>query len=372
MGGVVPPAAADATCAPPPTPLPTDITVTVAGREHTLGEFKHPELMPRKVHVYLPEGYSESTRYPVLYAYDGNLLAKPASDAIDKLIAAGKPVEPHIVVGIESSSQRIDELAPWVQQVPSPTFEVQVGQGGKGQALDALIVEVIKPYIEAHYAARCDRASTTVMGWSLGGLMCLYQVLTHPEVFGRGHCISGAYWWNGSQILDEWRNYAGPPPVRLWIDVGFAEPFDLMVAPAREVRDIALDHGWVLGDNLGYYEQAGGNHYSGPGRFPFSLWSLSDTSLRLVDSAATALELSVTTPSMTLLLGVTTSQTSVGRSYADGYSVTWPNEGIVFTSDNPNVATVDPGGRIRAMGVGSATITGVLEGFMGSVDVQVL
>jgi predicted alpha/beta superfamily hydrolase len=148
----------------------------------------------RRVQVYLPPGYAAShKRYPVLYMHDGqNLFDDRTSfvgewgvdEALDQL-AREEGLEV-IVVGIEhGGDHRIGELKPWAD----PKY-------GPGEADDYLrfVVEVVKPWVDANYRTRHDRASTGMLGSSLGGLTSWYAAFKYPQLFGRIGVFSPSYW----------------------------------------------------------------------------------------------------------------------------------------------------------------------------------
>jgi predicted alpha/beta superfamily hydrolase len=172
-------------------------------KAHTAGPGVQPASAPmampglgreRRVQVYLPPGYAASRKhYPVLYMHDGqNLFDDRTSfagewgvdEAMDQL-AREQGLEV-IVVGIENGGEhRINELKPW----DDPKY-------GKGEA-DAylrFVVEVVKPWVDAHYRTRRDRAHTGLMGSSLGGLTSWYAAFKYPRVFGRLGVFSPSYW----------------------------------------------------------------------------------------------------------------------------------------------------------------------------------
>ncbi len=57
------------------------------------------------------------------------------------------------------------------------------------------MVEVLKPLIDKEYRTRSDRASTVLLGSSMGGLFSFWAAWTHPEVFGAAICLSPSFWW---------------------------------------------------------------------------------------------------------------------------------------------------------------------------------
>lgn len=358
-------------CPPPPDDLPTDITATTETfneRHITLSGFKHPALdQPVTVQLYLPLSYSSSESYPVLYAHDGQNFAAQLSDVIESEIENGRSLEAHIVVGIESHGNAIDMKSRVVFLSPSPhtapipdeaSGTIQQGEGGKGLYVDELLVNVIKPYIDSHYATRCGRSNTTIFGYSIGGLMCLYHLMQHPDVFGRGHCMSSSFWYNEEEWVEAWRNYTGPNPVRLWLDVGGSEPFDLMRSPARKVRDIGLARGMTMGRDMGYYELPDADHAQGVIRvpdFPWVLWSISNNDLP-GDSATDIALLIEPTPPASPFAFADEGECAINIAYPDDYMLTWPNGDAELTSSDPAIATVDETGHVSSVSMGTAYI----------------
>jgi predicted alpha/beta superfamily hydrolase len=122
---------------------------------------------PRNVLIYLPPGYGEdaSRRYPVLYMHDGQNLIR-AEDAFggivwgvdetaQQLILAGL-IEPLIIVGIyNAGAKRIDEYTP----VKSDVGRMR-GHGGKADFYGRMIIEELKPFIDAEYLTKPEREFT--------------------------------------------------------------------------------------------------------------------------------------------------------------------------------------------------------------------
>jgi len=148
----------------------------------------------RTVRLYLPPGYADSKeRYPVLYMHDGQNLFDAATSfagewEVDERLnslAQTRPLE-LIVVGIDNGGDhRALELAP---------FDNANGKA-EGDAYLAFIVDVVKPYIDAHYRTKSGRADTGIMGSSFGGLISHYAICRYPDVFGRAGLFSPSYWY---------------------------------------------------------------------------------------------------------------------------------------------------------------------------------
>jgi len=375
-------------CPPPPDDLP-DVTITEDGRYFYLDEFEAPDLPARSVTVVVPEGYDAGdARYPVVYLMDGSLAvgAWDADDALDALADEGT-IAPHILVAVNSTARRHWELTP--DEYPDiPAFFADFVppedlHGGGGPVFAELLIGTIKPFVDAHFRTRCGRENTTIGGFSLGGLMCMYFLTSHPEVFGRGLCESASYWWNDGAQPSAWDAFAGPLPVRLWIDVGTAEAREDpaigytfgMVSHARAVRDLALDKGMILGQDLGYYEQPDAPHdfAVASDRLPMALeFLLSDLTFGADDADSLELhvfETDLAAPARGDWLGE--CDLSMNLGWGARTRMTWPNAEATLSSMAPEVATVDEAGHVTAIAAGTATIEGELSGHTAADDVEV-
>jgi len=177
---------------------------TIKAQEHTASaqvstfSMEAPQLRSsKKIWLYLPKNYATSTKkYPVLYMQDAqNLFDAKTSfvgewnidEKLDSLNAQ------FIVVGIENTDKRMEELTPF----PHPKY----GGGKADQYLD-FIVNTLKPKIDATYRTKPNPKNTIIMGSSLGGLLSFYAVLKYPEVFGKAGVFSPSFWFNRDQIND--------------------------------------------------------------------------------------------------------------------------------------------------------------------------
>src|ERR1044072_2027487 len=195
----------------------------------------------RDVLVYLPPGYNaEATRrYPVLYLHHGqNLFAAPTAYIPGQDWRVGQTagalireqaIEPVIVVGIYNTGHtRVEEYTPSAD----PRFKV----GGKADLYGRLIVEELKPFIDAHYRTRAGVCDTGLGGSSLGGLVTAYLGLRHSHVFGKLAVISPSVWWDGRRILNDVKSLHAKTDARIWLDMG-TEESPRAIADARLQRD---------------------------------------------------------------------------------------------------------------------------------------
>ncbi len=218
---------------------------------------------PRDLVVYLPPGYDDEPgrRYPVLYMHDGqNLFDGDTAyvrgqywrlgEMADMLIAEGR-VEPLVIVGVYNTGHgRVHEY--------TPTRDARLG-GGLAKAYGRLLVEELKPFIDARYRTEPGRERTGLGGSSLGGLVSMYLGLRHMDVFGRLAVMSPSVWWGKRAILRVVAKASARPATRIWLDMGTAESRHGL-ADARRLRDALVKAGWREDVNLAYSEPQGATH----------------------------------------------------------------------------------------------------------------
>lgn len=217
----------------------------------------------RTITVYLPAGYDErdDRRYPVLYMHDGQNLFESSrafipgqhwrlAEAADEAIGR-RAAEPLIIVGIDNAgAARIDEY--------TPTTDPKKKGGGRAADHARMLIEELKPAIDARYRTLSDRDRTAIGGSSLGGLDTLYLLLRHPEVFGRGAVMSPSVWWHDRVILEDVRAFAFEPRPRVWLDIGGREGAEAM-QDARTLREVMAARGWN-DSNFAFHEDRRGDH----------------------------------------------------------------------------------------------------------------
>ncbi len=144
----------------------------------------------RRIWVYLPNGYDISNKhYPVLYMQDGqNLFEAKTSysgeweidEYLDSIDFSG------IVIGIDNGGEkRMNEYNP-----------NNTASHGKGLGKEYLqrVVDILKPYVDAHFRTFSDAKNTAIAGSSMGGLISFYAGLYHPSVFGAVGVFSPSFW----------------------------------------------------------------------------------------------------------------------------------------------------------------------------------
>jgi predicted alpha/beta superfamily hydrolase len=166
-------------------------------------------------------------------------------------------VEPLIIVAVTTGASRLDEY--------SPVIEPSVSAGGQADLYGRLLVEELKPFIDAHYRTLPDAAHTGLAGSSLGGMVSLYLGLKYPHVFGNLACLSTSIDWGDRVLARNVQDLSSKPALRIWLDTGTAEAFDPAsgmknVEKQRKFRDALLAKGWKLDEDLKYYEAVGSGH----------------------------------------------------------------------------------------------------------------
>ncbi|MFX3673574.1 MAG: alpha/beta hydrolase [Paenisporosarcina sp.] len=161
----------------------------------------------RTVRVYTPLDYAKkSQRYPVLYMHDGQNVFED-KDAIHGIsLDLKKYLDENdleiIVVGIDTNTvgdERKNEYCPWVDGEFSKNFIGKASYtGGKGEAYVDFIVNELKPFIDHKY--RTLENSTSIAGFSLGGLISTYAACKYPQIFTKVATLSSAFWRNQEEI----------------------------------------------------------------------------------------------------------------------------------------------------------------------------
>ncbi len=227
------------------------------GKLQIIPDFASPQLAnQRKLRVYLPASYDENKakRYPVLYMHDGQNLfdAKTAAygtewgidETVNRLVAAGV-MDEVIVVGIDNTPDRIPEY--------TPCCDPKHG-GGKLPAYQAFIVDTVKPYVDKTWRTLPGRASTAIMGSSLGGIASVLITQQKPDVFSQAGGVSSSFWWNDKAMLTK---PAAKVAVKFYLDAGSDNDG---LPETTAMREVMLKQGYVLGTDLMFHADQGGRH----------------------------------------------------------------------------------------------------------------
>lgn len=222
------------------------------GTLHHYAEFPSQYVAPRPVDLWLPPGYDAgTTRYPVIYMHDGQNVFAPTlaftgidwgvDEAIERSMAAGGRAA--IVVGVWNTPLRRREYMPQ-QPLSAPGSEqaaARFTEYADGPPLsDAylrLLVEEVKPFVDATYRTLPAQPDTCVMGSSMGGLVSLYALCQYPQVFGGAGCLSTHWPIGGTELVDGMATMLpAPGRHRLYFDYGTAT-LDAQYEPFQATMD---------------------------------------------------------------------------------------------------------------------------------------
>lgn len=174
-----------------------------------LNEFGSNYVVARNIDVWLPANYDGKKKFAVLYMHDGQMLFDSSinwnkqewgvDETASKLMKE-KKVKEFIVVGIWNNGKlRHSEYFP---QKPFYLLDKHLQDSiytsesnlfpRKIQSDNYLkfITKELKPYIDKNFSTLKDKANTSIMGSSMGGLISLYAICEYPNVFGKAACLS--------------------------------------------------------------------------------------------------------------------------------------------------------------------------------------
>lgn len=246
--------------------------------------FKSNFIPSRNIDVWLPEGYNEKKRYPVLYMHDGQMLYDAGTtwnqqewgvdETASRLIASGE-VPPFIVVGIwnsgpgrhseyfpqrpyeEMNLRDKDPLLRRVRNLQKAFFTAPI----TSDRYLKFIVTELKPFIDKTYRTKKDAPNTFIAGSSMGGLISMYALCEYPKVFGGAACLSthwpGVNEHENNPIPESFYQYLAkylPDPVKaknkIYFDYGTAtldsiyEPYQLKVDSVMRARNYT-EKNWI-------------------------------------------------------------------------------------------------------------------------------
>lgn len=177
------------------------------GRLFVLRDFASRHLAPRDVYVWTPDGVDEAARLPALYMQDGQNLfdarlvpfgvAWEADASLSRLIDAGL-VEPTLIVGVACTSDRFAEYAPalLLEQLSDPARQAVLDAwpgAPKSEAYARMLVEEIKPLIDAAFPTRPGRDGAFIAGSSMGAVVAAELLARHPDVFAGAALLSAHF-----------------------------------------------------------------------------------------------------------------------------------------------------------------------------------
>jgi predicted alpha/beta superfamily hydrolase len=209
-----------------------------------IDKFKSDNVDARTIDIWLPEGYSTSKKYAVLYMHDGQMLYDStvtwnkqewmADEVAAKLVKQGK-IKDIIIVGIWNNGEfRHSEYFPqksadYFSEAAKNELLPLLKRGLMADSYLKFIVNELKPYIDSSYSTLKDQSNTFIAGSSMGGLISMYAICEYPNVFGGAACLSTH--WIGKFNDD---NNPIPPAIIKYMEEHLPSPLN---------HKIYFDHG---------------------------------------------------------------------------------------------------------------------------------
>lgn len=135
---------------------------------------------PRKVSVYLPDGYSQKCGHPWVLVFDAeNYLSLMSANAVFDNLIAEKAIPPIGAVFVHTGASRVPDLA------PNPSME-------------GYVREELVPWVRETYGFSRDSQDTAVMGFSHGGLAAFNAALKNPDLIGAVISHASSAWWSST------------------------------------------------------------------------------------------------------------------------------------------------------------------------------
>lgn len=243
-----------------------------AGMIRRFENFSSTYVLPRNIDVWLPDGYTLSKKYAVLYMQDGRSLFDSAivwnhqewgvDEVLGKLLAQ-KKIRNCIVVGIWNT-----ETTRHNEYLPQTPFESLTGaeqdtilkaRRADGQPVYKeytiqsnnylhFLVQELKPFIDSAFSTLRDRQNTFIAGSSMGGLISLYAICEYPEVFGGAACLS-THWtgifrainnpFPGAMMKYISIHLPSPRNHKIYFDYG-TQTLDTLYRPFQQKADIIM------------------------------------------------------------------------------------------------------------------------------------
>lgn len=201
----------------------------------------------RRIEVHLPRAYEQQhwRRYPVLIALDGDAYAGILAQTAQLYRLRGS-APPMIVVGI-ANTDRTRDLTPFMAQ-DDPT------SGGGGEFLRFLKEELL-PFVDREYRTAPYRI---VFGHSFGGVLGVFALFCHPELFDACLAASPALYYDRGRTLRTVetvlasREPDGPRFLYAAIgdELGYAASLDFL-----EERLRGVEGGWLRWETHEYAEE---------------------------------------------------------------------------------------------------------------------
>lgn len=249
----------------------------VQGKIERIENFESKYISSRNVDIWMPEGYSQSKKYSVLYMHDGQMLFDPESswnkqawnvDDVASTLFQSDKIKKFIVIGIWNRGET--RHSDYFPQKPfellldrqKDTVNAQLKRSHvplkkmfcpQSDNYLKFIVEELKPYIDKTYSVYSDKENTYVMGSSMGGLISMYAICEYPKIFGGAACLSthwpGTFTLDNNPIPDAFikylnKNLPNPKSHKIYFDCGDETLDKLYPEIQKKVDQLMLEKGY--------------------------------------------------------------------------------------------------------------------------------
>lgn len=242
-----------------------------SGSVKRFANFSSAYVDARNVEVWLPEGYTPSNKYAVLYMHDGQMLFDSTSnwnkqewgvdETMGRLIQQEKIKDCIVVAVWNTGSKRHADYFPQkpFESLPKQQQDsIYTATATKDYSLFAVsvqsdkylkfLVTELKPFIDINFSTLKDLSNTFIAGSSMGGLISMYAICEYPAVFGGAACLSthwpGLFTVKDNPVPEAFMNYLkhnlpDPATHKIYFDYGTAT-LDSLYKPFQQQADIIL------------------------------------------------------------------------------------------------------------------------------------
>ncbi len=151
----------------------------------------------RRINVYLPPGYAESSeaRLPVLYMLDGGIAEDFLHVAGLVQVSVGNgTMRPFLLVGIENTERRRD-MTGHTENEDDKKIASRVGGSG---VFRKFIRGELMPQVKRRYRTTDE---TAIVGESLAGLFVVETFILEPDLFDTYIAFDPSLWWNNQKLV---------------------------------------------------------------------------------------------------------------------------------------------------------------------------
>ena len=148
-----------------------------------------------EVDFYLPPLLNEAVPYTLLLINDGQLMNEMGLAPILEYFSCQKQMSTVVCVAIHAGKEREMEYGIAAQAD-------YLGRGARAGSYTSFILNELLPFIYNKFSSY-QFLEKTIAGFSLGGLMALDIVWSHPDVFSKAGVFSGSFWWRSMDQEDK-------------------------------------------------------------------------------------------------------------------------------------------------------------------------